>query len=347
MVKIDMTADTPVQDPTKAYADGLWRANPKLSPNSWRILAGRTVGKVAGRVASPFVEAQEPHLAAAIAGGMNLWFLNITDFAAQKAFFNTLNSTDIPREALTVVYEFPLEHGDKLAQELELLPLPDGINFTCPGALDIAQLEVAFTAAEEAIKGDHIGFYGLMHAGLVAPKGAFHVNLADVISCSQRAVQAAYGRRKRAGLKLINAPLNILELGALRLATHTSKSMDGTESDVSVLELAARGHIGLMAERPLSVDNGQGGWWLTDDDHTAPLRAELLQRLPALPYWHNNATPLENMCLNAVLSLPGVTSATVMPGVDFGQSDLMDKFLTPLLEQADFADVAPIIGQRA
>ncbi len=34
-------------DATKAYADAAWQANPKISPDSWRLLEGCTIGKVA------------------------------------------------------------------------------------------------------------------------------------------------------------------------------------------------------------------------------------------------------------------------------------------------------------
>lgn len=332
-------------DPTKQYVDDLWRANLKLSPNNWRILAGRTIGCIAGRVASPFVEAQSPHLQAAMENGINCWFLPITDFAAQKAFFNALNASSVPREALTLIYEFPLEHGDKLAQELELLPAPDGLTFTHNATLEEDLLLTAFTEAERAIQVGNMRFYGLTHAGLSeSAQSPFHVKLGDVIEIAQNAAKTAYGRRKRPHLALLNLPLNVLELGALRHTAQTAKKMDGTEETVSTLELAGRGHLCVFAERPLSVATEGGGLWLTDDDHTAPLRKELMKRLPAEGYWPD--APLENIALKALTSLPSVTGAVVMPGVDYGQTDFLDDRLTPFLQQPDFADITRIIGVR-
>lgn len=356
------TPDTPAtsttnapQDPTKAYADALWRENPKLSPNAWRLVAGRTVGKIAGRVASPFCDVQAPHIAASMNSGINLWFISITDFAAQKTFTEALNSTEIPREAITLVYDYPLAAAHQLEVELDLLPPPDGISFTSHEALTAETLTAAFTTAETAIKNGKLRFYGITHAGLAAPENAPHrLNLATVISAANAGATAAYGRRKRSMLRTLNAPLNLLELGALRHKTHTAEELGGTQTQTSLLELAARTNLTLSAERPLTAQlpNAPDPVWFIDTAQTAPLRQELLTRLQPQKgsYWAHPNTPLENIALNLTTSLPGVTTATVMPGLDYGNPDLHDtpnplpEILTPLLQQPDFPDPAPLVG---
>jgi|GEM_PF-2262324 len=358
MLKITPPEAAATQDPTKNYADALWRQNPKLSPNAWRLVAGRTVGKIAGRVASPFCQAQAPHIADALNNGINLWFISITDFTALKTFTEALNSTQIPRDALTLIYDYPLSAANQLEAELELLPAPNGISFTSPETPTENELLAAFTAAETAIKQGKMHFYGLTLAGLAAPEDTpQHLNLATVIDAANTGAKAAYGRRKRSMIRTLNTPLNLLELGALRHAAHTAEEIGGTQTKVSLLELAARANIAVTAERPLTahLPNSPDPIWLIDNAQTSPLRQELLTRLqPAKnTYWANTLTPLENMALNLITSLPAVTAATVMPGLDYGNPDLqtntknpLPEILTPLLEQPDFADPAPLVGVR-
>jgi aryl-alcohol dehydrogenase-like predicted oxidoreductase len=121
------------------------------------------------------------------------------------------------------------------------------------------RIEDAFTYLEGLVKEGTIGCYGLSANTFVVPKDqADFVDLARVFKASQDAAQEAWGRKKRPNFRVIEMPINLMELGAVHTKNTTALTFDGSE-EVTTLELASRMKLAVLANRPLNAFPVEGG----------------------------------------------------------------------------------------
>lgn len=117
-------------DATKAYVDTRWQENPKLSPDSWRLIEGLTVAKIGLGTYRMGTHAQ--HIAAlekALLGGLNLidTASNYQDGAAETLIGQTLHNLiaaqKLRREEVVLVTKAGYIQGQTLAR-LQTKPFP-------------------------------------------------------------------------------------------------------------------------------------------------------------------------------------------------------------------------------
>ena len=108
---------------TKNYADRMWAENPKISPDSWRIMEGLTVAKIAtGTYRMDGREAQPAALEKALTSGLNLidTSANYMDGAAEVFIGQTLQKLfaagSLKREEVVVVSKAGYMQGKTLEQ---------------------------------------------------------------------------------------------------------------------------------------------------------------------------------------------------------------------------------------
>lgn len=308
------------EDATKNYADNLWRKNPKISPNSWRIIEGCTVSKIGfGSFRFSGTPAQVLALREALLSGVNLIETgrNFMDSLSEKMVGDVLkslvNTGEIQREEVMIISQAGYLSGESLLsrqfnkpkQLSEITPhlwhcmhphflaeelfhslsnlgleTIDGYMLQNPehflevslrdavegDTFDLSALqstfykhiEAAFTFFETAVIEGKIRFYGISSNTLSVPKElANFIDLAKIFECAQNAAAAAHGRKKRPAFRVIEMPMNMLELGALKNINTQAHIFDGME-DVSTLELASRMHLNVLIKRPLNSLNEQG-----------------------------------------------------------------------------------------
>ena len=116
------------------------------------------------------------------------------------------------------------------------------------------RIERAFVFLEEAVRDGKIGCYGLSSNTLVIPsEDQLFTDLAEVFAAAQRAAKKVHGEGKRPKLRVIQFPLNLLEMSALHLKNTTYKLPNGEEEPVSTLELASRMKLTVLTNRPLNA----------------------------------------------------------------------------------------------
>ena len=275
---------------TKAYVDQVWQHNPKISPNSWRVVERLTVGKCA--FSGPIESAQ--HLKALFAAGTNLFMVNAEtaeNFGA--ALQENIEAGVIDRRCIVIFAQAGLLYGstlerwknetlsevtrahddlwhcmspaflekefsyikDKLGVEtIDFLTLQDP-EYTLAGLNDkeafYSRLTEAFTFFEEDATNGNSLFYGMCSNTLTMPESdPAGIDLSKVHECALHAAQEAWGRRKRPAFRALALPFNILETSAIHNTNTTAKTFDGDEQ-VSTLELAARMKLSVFATRPL------------------------------------------------------------------------------------------------
>lgn len=168
---------TDAPDPTKAFADAAWVANPRISPSSWRVAQGYTFSKLTFDA-----RASLKGWPKATAAGCNTVLLSAVTApllthkpAGTVAVLETASPTAIP-EGMDIV-----------------LTLPNPANWL---------------VLEQAVKDNHIAFYGLTSTGWD--------DLASHLTAADDAAATVWGRRKRSGLKALMVPFNLAEQHAAR-----------------------------------------------------------------------------------------------------------------------------------
>jgi aryl-alcohol dehydrogenase-like predicted oxidoreductase len=301
---------------TKAYADRMWAANPRLSPDGWRIFDGLTVAKIGtGTYRMAGQDDQTPAVVHALTHGLNLvdTAANYMGGEAESWLGQVLGAAmgqgAVSREELILVSKGGYIQGQDLAS-LHAAPLPETAVFSpqlhhcihpdflarqlaqSRARLGVATLDVfllhnpeyqlqhkvqngmpldqarelfydqitrAFTFLETACKEGLITRYGVSSNTLGMPAHyEDFVDLARLCACADAAAQTAWGRRKRSLFRVIQLPLNLLELGALREANTNQQTFEGPKP-ATTLELAAVRHMAVMVNRPLNalLPNGQ------------------------------------------------------------------------------------------
>lgn len=306
---------------TKAYADRIWEKNPKVSPNSWRIIEGCTVGKVGfGSYRVNGYGDQVLAMRDALLSGVNLidTSSNYMDGQSEKIIGEVLSAlvteNEIKREEVMLISKggyiqgqnllthqqnMPEEtvqlnehlwhciHPNFIAEQLheslcrlnvetidgyllhnpeyflqhKMMQAGEGMPFDLEEIQNeyYRRIEEAFVCLEEKVKEGKIQFYGISSNTFGSGKEqADHTDLARVFECAQNAAQKAHGRKKRPMFRMIQLPLNLLELDAIKNKNTSAHIFDGKE-DVTTLELAARMHLAVLTNRPLNAFPENGG----------------------------------------------------------------------------------------
>lgn len=309
---------------TKDYADKIWQNNPKISPNTWRIMEGLTVSKVGfGSYRTNGTDENKAALKKALLNGVNVidTSINYMDSESEtfigEALTELCDKNFISREEVVVITKggylqsqhlleaeesgieeivkvndqlwhsiHPTNLEKQLKQSLENLNLEtiDGYLLHNPEYfighalaqtggerteelenLYYSRIEKAFEFLERMVQEGKIAFYGISSNtfGVERQQGD-HTNLARVFEAAQNAAQKAWGRKKRPMFRMIELPINIMELGALKNVNTTAHVVDGTEN-VTTLELASRMNLSVLANRPLNAFPMTGGIFRLSD----------------------------------------------------------------------------------
>jgi hypothetical protein len=194
---------TSVMAPSRAYAEAAWAANPALAPNWWRENLGETHSKFAydGRMiaAAPRVLGQ----------GVNLLLATPATRPAQ-----------LPAGVVVVL----ATANTQAVADYLLLPLM---------GLDEPALIAAFQELESRVAHGTLQAYGVVADDLGTPTPGWPLH--RLLGLAATAAESTWGRKKRPSLRIVLAPLDMLEWGLL----FTSNTQHKTEA-VSALELAAR-----------------------------------------------------------------------------------------------------------
>jgi aryl-alcohol dehydrogenase-like predicted oxidoreductase len=302
-----MTKPLPGQatpDATRAYSVRLWQANPKISPNAWRVLEGLTVGKVGvGGYRLSGTPNQKDALREALMRGCNLvdTSANYMDGQSEETIGQVLtelvNEDKVQRDEIVVVTKGGYIQG-RLYQQLQNTPPaevvqlgdglwhclhPDFIRAQVAASrarlgletLDVyllhnpeyflmaeggheeyyRRLEEAFVALEELCQKGEMGCYGISSNTLVVPSDdPTFTDLNEVYAAAERAAQRHFGRKKRPNFRVIELPMNLVELGAVKELNHKVKNISfQPEAPAPVLELAVARHLSVLVNRPLNA----------------------------------------------------------------------------------------------
>lgn len=297
---------------TRAYSIRMWHNNPRISPNSWRVLEGLTLGKIG--VGSYRLSGTPAHLAAftlALTQGCNVvdTASNYTDGQSEEAIGRTLTylvqNGILQREELVVVTKGGYIQG-ALYQKLQrnrppaVVEVDDGLwhclhpsfirtqveasrqrlgletldvyllhnpeYFLIAAAASGANTEAArttyyqclteaFVALEDLCQQGYIGCYGVSSNTFVVPQNdPTFTNLNRVYEAAEAAALQHYGRKKRPLFRVIELPMNLVELGAVHEANHVLKTLSfASEEAASVLDVAVARHLSVLVNRPLNA----------------------------------------------------------------------------------------------
>lgn len=204
--------DTDPRPATKRYADALWAANPRLSPDWWRELQGHTVGKLA------LDWRHTCHQPALLTEGCNMVLFSVATAAQAHTHIQAMPT---PAAVVAVMH-------DADPAVIARTPATFGI-WHQPAGLGAAARAQGLVALEAAVKQGTLQAYGLTLGP--ACTHPLHVWMHE----AAEAAHHVWGRRKRPGLRLLAAQQDLLHL---ELFTHPS-TLHHAEA-VSPLELAAR-----------------------------------------------------------------------------------------------------------
>ncbi len=280
MLQIHHAEDGPT--PAKAYADACWQAEPRLSPCWWREALGHTVGRIG------LDWRTQVHQAAHLASGSNLI---LTSPATHAQALSVIAAT-LPNPAAAVTCLVTPSLPSQPQATFVLWQPSVGADDAIPH----------LTQLESLVKSGAIEAYGLSLATLPQP------SLGAWLQAATTAAEAAWGRKKRPALRVLQVPLCLTNLSALTETTETHKS-----EPVSLLELAAR--LGLMviaspqvwpddnqpplaalqaltaaAQQEHNLNQTLGGWPHADDQPLFNILAHLSQGRAPWPtpaHWHN------------------------------------------------------------
>ena len=383
---------------TKNYADKIWQNNPKISPNTWRIMEGLTVSKIGfGSYRTNGNEENKAALKKALLNGVNLidTSINYMDSESENFIGETLTElcekNFINREEVAIITKggylqsehlleaeesgieeivkvndqlwhsiHPTNLEKQLNQSLDNLNLEtiDGYLIHNPEYfighalaqtggertdelenLYYGRIEKAFEFLEKMVQEGKIAFYGVSSNtfGVERQQGD-HTNLARVFEAAQNAAQKAWGRKKRPMFRMIELPINIMELGALKNVNTTAHIVDGTE-EVSTLELASRMNLAVLANRPLNAFPMSGGIFRLSDSYN---REE--SDLPELDLIFDEIKATET-ALNKVLNgWPSVDEQSMFSFTAHGE-DLLEQVTNSVqLDHMDMVFLTPHIA---
>ena len=108
---------------------------------------------------------------------------------------------------------------------------------------------------EELCQKGEIGCYGVSsNTFVVANDDPTFTDLNEGYAAAERAAQRHFGRKKRPAFRVIELPMNLVELGAVKELNHKVKSVSfQPETPAPVLEVAAARHLSVLVNRPLNA----------------------------------------------------------------------------------------------
>jgi hypothetical protein len=189
--------------PSRAYAEAAWRANPSISPSWWRENLGYTHSKLAydGRAVRLAPRALEQ--------GVNLVLATPATMpqGAPDGVVTLLQSAELHAPA-------------------EVLLLPTA-------GFDDDALLAALVVLERRVANGTLQAYGVADEGLASPRPPRPLH--QLLALATQAAEQAWGRKKRPSLRVVLAPLDVLDWQLLLTPNTRHK-----DEAVSALELAAR-----------------------------------------------------------------------------------------------------------
>ncbi len=188
--------------PSRSFAEAAWRQNPAIAASWWRENLGFTHSKVVldarGQAALP----QLPE-------GVNV----------------LLGSAPWPTSLPEGVVGLLVTPNVNAPADIVLLPLTE--------AMQTHELLAALTELEQRVMQGTLQAYGVAAPCVAEPDTRWPLHA--VLAVAQQAAMAAWGRPKRPAIRVLLAPLDVLDLSLLFNANTLHK-----EARVSPLELAAR-----------------------------------------------------------------------------------------------------------
>lgn len=312
-------ASTEDISPTKVYADKVWGADMYISPNSWRLVEGHMVGRVAQVFAGG-------DIASYVSAGVNVWAVPLAHLEMLESLAGALNIhpfTQAGAGAVVVglVPAAQVNQVDFFAVQQVLGKPLDAVLMLGDGTETLEDMQPYFEELERQIKFGNLEFYGVFMNQL--SHGAWGLEM--VLEKATTAAAKVWERRKRSGLRLLGVPLSLTELSALKNPTCVVKTFAGEEK-VSLLEMAARVNMSVLAFSTLLL---QGD--------SALLQTELAKRLP--PAWQT--APLAEVALGTITSIPAVSCAVVSPAEKCSAINIR-----AVMRRGDFVDVAKVVGME-
>lgn len=217
--------------PSKAYADACWRADPRISPDSWREMLGVTVGKLALDWREEVTQPQE------LTRGANLILTTpATHAAAAQAVAQYMED---PAAAVTVLVT-PQPHT--LPEQPAMF-----VVWAAPEDVDEAAALAALTQLEQHARSGAILAYGIHHPAMAEAGTPWPLH--RWLEIATAAAEAAWGRKKRPALRLLLAEFDLLN-PALLTTANTQSLAGGKTEVVTPLELAARRGFAVIAVAP-------------------------------------------------------------------------------------------------
>lgn len=173
-------------EPTAAYAAARWRENPRISPSSWRVAQGVTLGKVVCDGRAGWAGWNE-----AFAVGCNGLLVRAEDVARVAA----------RQDGMVVIVEAAA--GEVVAgADVVLWRVQEGV-------------EIDFAPLEAAVRAGEIRFYGVA----MAADGDLGAWLAQADDAAAR----VWGRRKRSQLRAVMVQVNVTDGRAWQVAESRHK----------------------------------------------------------------------------------------------------------------------------
>lgn len=208
-------ADDP-RSASKRYADALWQAHPRTSPDWWREAHGHTVGKLALDWRDSLSAPQ------ALQQGCNLVLASAQSWPQVHA---TLQAHPQPEACVSLLF-----------QPDAALPavLPNVLVWSPPSLPDTATRQATLTRLEDAVRQGHLEAYGV----LFPASGSLPLH--NWLEEAATAAQTVWSRKKRPALRWLALEQDLLNLDHL-----TAPGTRHRDEAVSTLELAAR--LGLAA----------------------------------------------------------------------------------------------------
>lgn len=220
---------------TRNFSEEAWKNNPKLSPNSWRMVEGLTLSKFAVDIRLNQGKVSEGYALERSSESLN-------------AVYTNLHQDNIPENMMSLV-------------EVQSHELDDAIDKADVVLLEPAMTEVSLTDLEKletAVKEGKIVTYGIASYRFTLPKEQEHfLDVNKMVVLAEEAASKVYGRKKRSQLKVIAAPCSIFNLSALTEINHVAKTFHDDEA-VPLLEMLSRRHLSFIALHPLLMPCAKG-----------------------------------------------------------------------------------------
>ncbi len=228
---------------SRKYSEQAWKENPKLSPNSWRVVEGLTLSKFSLDLQGTKKDKVQPYL---LAHGLN------------HVFINTTETADAPQELSTFKQSHPNHVVIAQSDSNNLLKTMDYANILLIDPMQETVTQRDLETLETAVKEGKLITYGVASYRYTLPKEhPLFLDLNQTIELAEKAAQVVYGRKKRSQLKVVAAPYSLFNLAALTEVNHQAKTFYDDEA-VPLLEMVARRHLTFIAQESTLIPFKEG-----------------------------------------------------------------------------------------